>query len=514
MKTKLFLIAAVMFLALSVGAYAQTGAAYTVSQETLNQVACCGLAEPTGAIAFTSVPGTPATVTGTITLRYNLPITNGGTELSAADHVRVIAVDNGGASLTPQPTFSAINDGSNGLITIAVPAGYVVQHTIKVFNVRVNVSASALCGTTDAAVTANASASGNRLTIGETTSVTLVKGVAKPLKDPVVTIAPSGTVVSINASNGAVTGTATIRIDENFFTAFGLVAVFPEPNRTQQTLIRLTVSAIPTGVRIVFPGAAGSFGTANSSGVFSGSPVTLDASTGVQNVYYVLTAATNPAGVDSFSVSPTVSVTTTVFPLAPSTVSVSAAMAPITSTPGTIDRFPLFIETTCETAAVNFVSVSGSLNTILLLPYATTESGYNTAISVANTTKDPGATAMAGFPAAIPQTGKITIYFYPKNGATIAPWVSTSYPNLFGLDSAGKLPPGGTFVALLTAILPSTVTEFGGYVFIVTDFTNAHSEYFVSNFTDFTHGALALVVSDLGRALSGAGRTQEQGLNQ
>jgi hypothetical protein len=511
MKTKLFLLAAVMFLVFTVSAFPQ--AAYTVSQETLDRVACCGLAEPTGAIAFTAVADTPPTVTGTITLRYNLPITNGGNELSATDRVRVTAVNLAGTLLTPQPTFVADNDGSNGRIVIAVPAGYTYPNTINVFNVRVNVSASSLCGATDTTVTANASSTGNRLTIGETVSVTLVKGVAKGLKDPVVTVAPSGSVVSINASNGTVTGTATIRFDENFFTAFGVVGVFPEPNRTQQTLIRLTVSPIPTGVRIVFPGAAGSFGTANSAGTFSGSPVQLDSSTTAQNVYYVLTAATNPAGIDSFTVSPTVSVITTVFPLAPSTISVSGALAPITTTPATIDRFPLYIEG-CETAAVNIVSVSGVLNTILLVPYATTEQGYNTAISVANTTKDPGTVAMANFTTAIPQTGKITIYFYPKNGATIAPWVSTSYPNLYGLDSAGKLPPGGTFVALLTALLPDTVDEFGGYVFIVTDFTNAHSEYFVSNFLDFTHGALALVVSDLNRAASGAGRTQEQGLNQ
>jgi hypothetical protein len=502
MKTKILLIAAVMFLAVSVSAYAQVGSAYTVSQETLDRVACCGLAEPTGSIAFTAVADTPASITGTITLRYNLPISNTGTEASASDRVQVAATDNAGTPLVPQPTWTASNDGSNGLIVIAVPAGYVYPNTIRVFNVRVNVTGN--CGSTDATVTATATSAGNRLTIGETTSITLVKGVAQPLETPT-----ASAVISINASDGVVTGTSTISIRENFLTAFGPVGTFPEPNRTQQTLIRLKVSAFPTGVTITFPGAAGSFGTANSAGLFSGSNVVLSASVNPQYVYYVMTAASNPAAKDTFAFAPTVT-TAGPFPLAPATITVSAAMAPITSLT-VADRFPQFIEG-CDTAAVTFASVSGVLNTILLVPYATTEAGYNTAFSVANTTKDPGTVAMGTFPTAIPQTGKITVYFYPKDGSTIAPWVSTAHPSAYGLDSAGKLPAGGTFVALLAEILPTSVTEFGGYVFIVTDFTNAHGEFFVSNFDFFTHGALMLVVSDINRIA--AGRTQEQGLNQ
>ena len=507
MKTKTLLIAAVMFLALSVSAFAQS--AYTVSQETLDRVACCGLAEPTGYIAFTAVADTPATVTGTITLRYNLPISNTGTQLSGLDRVQVVATDNAGTLLVPQPTWVASNDASNGLITIAVPAGYTYPNTIRVFNVRVNVTGS--CGSTDAAVTATASSTGNLLTIGETTSVTLVKGVAQPLKTPVVSIAPSGTVVSVNAADGVITGAATIKIDENFLTAFGTNAAFPDPYRTQQTLIRLTVSAIPTGLTVTFPGAAGIFGTANSAGTFSGSAVTLNASTTPQNVYYVMTAASNPAGTDYLQFSPTVAfVTGTPVPLVPGTITVSAAMAPITTTPSTIDRFPLFVEG-CDTTAVAFVTVSGVRNTILLVPYAAEEVGYHTALAVANTTKDPGTVAMGNFLQAIPQTGKLTIYFFPKDGSTIAPWVSTSAPDEFGLDATGKLPSGGTFVCLLSEILPEDVESFAGYIFIVTDFTNAHGEFFISDFDNFTHGALMLVVSDLSRTTSG--RTQEQGLN-
>jgi hypothetical protein len=515
MKTKTLLIAAVMFFALSVSAFAQS--AYTVSQETLDRVSCCGLAEPTGAIAFTAVADTPDTVTGTITLRYNLPIANydpellptPGTPLAANLRVQVTAVDNDGVLLTTQPTWTVINDNSNGLVVIAVPAGYTFPNTINVYNVRVNVTGS--CGSIASTVTATASSTGNRLTIGETDLITVVKGVAQPLKTPTVTMAPSTlTQISIDATDGTVTGAATIEIEENFLTAFGKVGIFPELNRSQQTLIRLKVSAIPAGMSVRFTGIQGAFQTASPAGVVNGADVTLPSATIPQYVYYVMNAASNPALLDSFTFTPTI-LAPGPYPLAPAVISVSAAMAPIGVAPAT--RFPQFIEG-CETAAVPFASVSGALNTILLVPYATTEVGYQTALTIANTTLDPGAANMGDYPAAIPQTGKIKIYFYPKNGDPVT-WDSTTEttPGNYGLDEDGLLPPGGTFVALINELLPSSLAdEFGGYMFIVTDFTNAHGEYFITDFEKFTHGALMLVVNDVARA--SAGRTQEQGLNQ
>lgn len=185
-------------------------------------------------------------------------------------------------------------------------------------------------------------------------------------------------------------------------------------------------------------------------------------------------------------------------------------MAPIT-TANFASLFPQYVEG-CETSTAILIMTSGARNTVLLVPYATTEVGYDTALAVANTTNDPGTTAMGGFLQAIRQTGGFKIYFYPKSGPAIAPFDSASWPSSFGLDANGMLPPGGTFVALLSQILPVGVTEFGGYVFIITDFTNAHGEFFVSDFDNFTHGGLMLVVND--PSGSSAGRTAEQGLNQ
>jgi len=497
MKTKLFLIAAVMFLAFTVSAFPQS--TYSVSQETIEKVACCGLAEPTGAVAFSAVALTPPSVTGTITLRYNLPIANLG---SGATGVQVRAVDGGGVALGTQPTWTVSNgvDGK-GIIVIAVPAGYVYPNTIRVSNVRVNVSGS--CNTPTQAVDAHATSTGNLLTIGESDAIALVKAVEAGLAAPIVT-GP----FTISASSGTVTGTGTITVSEAFLTAFGITSTFPDLTRSQQTMIRLRVAGIPSGVTVTFPVSGGIFQRSTSAGALEATALPLTGPTSPQEVFYVLAAASNPAAIESLVVTPTIT-TVSPYPLAPSTITVTAALGPLTAG-STATLYPQYIEG-CNTSAATLGTVTGVLNTILLVPYATTEAGYNTALSVANTTKDPGTTALMNFPGAIPQTGKLTIYFYPKNGATIDPWVSTSHPSSFGLDSAGKLPAGATFVALISQILPSTVTEFGGYIFIVTDFTNAHGEFFVSNFDNFTHGALMLVVSDLARVA--AGRTQEQGLN-
>jgi len=499
MKTKLILIAAVMFLAFTVSAFPQT--TYSVSQETIDRVACCGLAEPTGAIAFTAT-GVTTTITGTITLHYNLPIANLGT---GATGVQLQTV---GAGVTATPTtLSVSNDpiDGKGVIVITVPEGYTNPNTIRVYNVRVNVSGS--CNTSTGAVDAHATSTGNLLTIGESDAIALVKSVGPALVIPTV-----ATPISVNAATGVVTGSGTtaVTFSEAFLTAFGITSTFPDLTRTYETLIRLKVSAIPAGVSITFVDAQGIFRRSSSIGAVAGSDLTITASTVPQYVYYVMAGPSSPAAIETLPLLPQVT-TASPFPLAPANITISASLAPLT-TGATATAYPSYVQDTCETTPVTFVTISGALNTILLVPYATTEAGYTTALAIANTTLDPGTVNMGTFPTAIQQTGKIKIYFYPKNGATIATWDSTAHASEFGLDSAGKLPAGGTFVALLPDLLPSTVTEFGGYLFVVTDFTNAHGEFFVSDFDNFTHGALMLVVNDVNRVA--AGRTQEQGLNQ
>jgi alpha-tubulin suppressor-like RCC1 family protein len=348
---KIALISTILLFTLTIGASGQ--ARYLYSPDTLLHIACGGLAEPTGVASFVTLfDSLSTTVAGTLSLQYNLPIVNTDAAATCTNRVQVTAIDESGALLTPQPNWSVTNGEPYGqlvgLVVIAEPAGYPNFHVISVSNVRVNVSA--ICGSVNGAVRAYPSATGNRLgAIGENFAV--VYGVARPLRTPVVSSR-----VTVDALNGMVLpAAASIDVTENFLSAFDTSDVYPAPNRSQQTMIRLKVSAIPTGVTITFPQYAGIFETSTSAGDAFGNEIVLTASTLPQVVYYRMAAASNPEEYDSISVSPTVT-TTGPFPLAPSTISISAAMAPIT-TGTTATLFPQYVEG-WETAAVEFVRIS------------------------------------------------------------------------------------------------------------------------------------------------------------
>jgi len=496
---KTILIAAVLFFALSLSAFGQV--AYTVASEQLAKVACCGLAEPTGTIAFTTQFGTiNATVSGTINATYNVPIANPTT-------ISIKAYDNLGVDITPAG-LTATATGS--LVVISVPLGIPSPHSLVLSNVRVDVSGSGFCNTTTG-VAASVTSNGNRLTVGETVNITTVLGIGPGLTTPTVVYTPTASAeTKIDASNGTVTGTSTITVSEAFFTAFGTAAV--ETGRTQVAIVRLRLAGIPTGVSIAFPATQGNWETSNATGTATATYTVTKTSS--PYVYYRQTVATNPGTpLESLIVTPTITAAAP-FPLAPAKITVSAALGPITNA-GPATLFPQYLDN-CETTAVEFAKIEGVLTTTLLVPYAVHAVGYQTGIVVTNTTLDPGTVAMGQFTTAIPQSGKISVYFYPSDlTKTVATWVSTAHPTFGnGLDSNGLLPPGGQFTTMLSGLFPAGTTDFAGYLFIITDFTNAHGEFFISNFDNFTHGALMLVVNDSDRFASGAGRTQEQGLNQ
>jgi hypothetical protein len=187
------------------------------------------------------------------------------------------------------------------------------------------------------------------------------------------------------------------------------------------------------------------------------------------------------------------------FPLSGAPVTISAHVAPIDATNTLIPRFADLAE--CETATVQILSIFGA-STTLLVPYAVNTVGYNTGMAIANTTTDPG-TAVIGFATAVKQSGAIAFYFYPQTGTPFTYATTAGSPGT-GLNADGTLKTGGLYVVLLDQLLKAAGAnmEFNGYIFIVTNFTNAHGQYFISNFAEFTNGALMLVVNNdsVGRA--------------
>jgi hypothetical protein len=183
-------------------------------------------------------------------------------------------------------------------------------------------------------------------------------------------------------------------------------------------------------------------------------------------------------------------------PLPQGTVSVTADMYPKTKafpfTNYTI--VPQYTGTTCQKGPVTILTIVTG-NTVLLVPYAVSSAGYDTGLAIANTTKDP----LGLFQTAIPQSGTITFTFYPQTGASFSYTTSATSPGA-GLTS-GTLNAGGLYTVLLSQLVAAAggPKDFSGYIFAVVAATNAHGQYFISDFEAFTNGALMLVIDPTAR---------------
>jgi hypothetical protein len=495
---KTILIAAVMLFALSSAAMAQIGASWTVSSTPETFVSCCGQTEKTGDIAWSAVPGSPNTTTGTIQITYAVPVTN--TAGPNGITVSALAPSNPTGGIAPVVTIPAVggvvkNDGNgHGVVTIAVAAGGVYPYTIHLTGVRVDVS-----GACSGSLSANITSTGNLMTSGET-SVVVISNVKNAFA------APTATAVTVNGVTGTPSATSIpFSLKEGYLNAFGLTTT-SDPTQTISKMVRLTVSKVPAGVTLTFPVAStpdpngAAFTLASAAGVVQTAAATVTSTTtatGPAFIYYRLTTDSNAAALEALAVN--IGVTTAgPFPLSGPPVTISAHIAPFDAgVPQTlVPRYADLPE--CETAPVTVLSIQGA-STTLLVPYAVNMPGligYNTGLAVANTTTDPGTTLM-GFTTAVKQAGAMTFYFYPQTGTAFTYATTAGSPGS-GLNADGTLKTGGIYVVLLDQLLKAAnaSADFSGYIFIITNFTNGHGQYFISNFDNFSNGALMLVVNN------------------
>jgi len=485
MKTKTLLIAAVMFLGLSAAAFAQ--ATFQVGSIPVTTVVATGNTEKTGDITFTYLSGT--VIAGTVNVAYGtgINITN---PTSGAYYPTIAAF---GCFAAVPPTINTIQS-SPGLLIINVPAtggctGGAVNDSFVLQGVRVQIA-----GTGVSTVDASISAVGNALVAGQT-NPRVITNVAAGLDS-----VSASSAAQMNAVTGVVISGSpvTITVKEGFLSAFeanaGIRIRFPDHP--------------PTGVTFTFPTTFSSttsgsqYVIASSTGSTTGTiPSTITSTSSNQEIYYVMVTpgATATTTVENLPIPVTVSNTSTVpVPLEPS-ITAMVSLAPIFAATPVSNPIPRYAE--AEIGPVTLLTMVGS-RTALLVPYASRTPGFDTGISVANTTADPSASTMGITSDAVAQSGTITFRFYPTYGSgtqTVTTYTTSGTSPGSGLDANGQVLTGSTYVVTLGQLLDDAgVTgDFTGYIIIVSQFTNAHGMYVLFNDTlTFGQGALMMVLSN------------------
>ncbi len=500
MKVRTLLVAAVMFLALSAAAFAQ--ATFQVGSIPVTTVASTGNTEKTGDITFTLVTGSNPTVLGTISVTYPVPIT---------DSVNV-KIENSLVGGTA-PTVASVS--KTGTVVINLPADN-ASGSFTLTGVRVQIADT---GFTNVGLTASISAVNNAILAGQTV-VTVINQIAAPL-----VAGEAGTTDTINAVTGVddLDGEVIMSAAENYLDAFGKTAgVAPaDPTQTTGRVIKFVLTPPPAGVTLTMPEyanlvsengtVADAFQISDGAGAVSTETVEITSDSSSFTVYYALITNSDPTLAEWIDVPVGVSVSKDTLPIPAGTVTYTASMAPIGPafdskgniiTSGTAYVIPRFKDV--PIAAQTLVTVAGSTTT-LLIPYAgvTSASGFDTGLAIANTTTDPNPadeTTVTGIESPVPQDGTISFYFYQQQVGSTAP-TTFSYTTKAGspgngVDANGVVPTGSTYVVLLTQLLNAAGVsgDFAGYIFVVTNFTNAHAQYVLTDFKSFANGGQGLII--------------------
>ena len=497
---KTMLLAVLMMLGLAAGAYAQPGATFQGSTENVTTVVQSGHTELAGDIYFFVMQGSIASVNGTVTLKFNAPMTN-PLDPIAIGYPQVTSV---GTWSLPAAIDAVASDGPAGRLVIKVYSGGGPGNYIRVHGVRVDVA-----GNPKPQYTVTLSSTGNAIFNGQFTAP-VIDGAAAGLK---LDGDNSGSYKIRSLDTGALTGTPSLVLKEGFNSAYGNTDI-TDNTQTISQLIKIKLSAAPPkGVKIVFPaavaattvGGTASWTRSDADGDFQAGTETIDLDSDDLSIYYRLSSDNNPTLIESFKVQPTISVDKDqARPLPVTLITWTATLAKIEAAfdaDGHVHGrdIPRYLEELVGPA--DLFIISGNL-TNLLAPLAQNmpSIGYDTGLAIANTTWDPGKTAMGVTNAAIPQKGTICFYFYQQQDGATAPTVtkyctSGSSPGS-GLDADGNVPAGSTYVVLASELLTAAgvTAEFQGYIMMVCNFSNGHGLYVASNFTNFSQGSSMVVI--------------------
>ena len=478
------MLGAVIFVLCAAAAYAQT----SVSSIPVTTARSTGRAEAAGAVRVTSTAAsTPAG--DTFTINYGLPITNDSTTGMTLD---------AGDTWPAGCTIAAVNNTA-GVVTIGgCPASSGIGQYFQLDGVRIS-----LDGYAGTSVNATVGALLTTITAGQTQAVVIQSIAAGMVDGQTATLKNSAATALANATN-ILTNPAKLFVKEGFASAFKTLSEEGGANATQATQILLTVAGLPAGVNVAVASGAGTTGTLTAS--FSAATftslvttsvvtVTGDSQSAVETLEFDFTtsfglgagAPTLPLATTSYTVTAT---------LTPNDAALSATGGIFTSgTPATLKR-PKFAVSSLSGTVLTILPASTSM----LLPFASTQANYDTAIAIANTTTDPfGATSGAAA-----QNGTITFNFYPNDvpTTTIASYTTSATSPGSGLTATGVLNSGSTYtvslIKLLQAAAPTRTAAFSGYIIAVVNATDCHGISYITNYSGFTSFSPLLVIPNPG----------------
>jgi hypothetical protein len=164
---------------------------------------------------------------------------------------------------------------------------------------------------------------------------------------------------------------------------------------------------------------------------------------------------------------------------------------PFSTTAGSAASGSLTIPRFADTSTAKNVFSVAICQTLLLFPFVTNQSGFDTGIAIANTSQDPIGTAT--------QAGTCTMTWYDGTGKT--PAVTT-----------GSIAAGTVY----TTLASTSAAGFQGYMFALCNFQMAHGFAFISDLgaRNLAMGYLALIVNNQSNATPRNQTIAAENLNQ
>jgi len=436
----------------------------------------------------------------------------GTTPVPTGDPMRIT----GATGLFATATIATVNF-ANGTVTINLPASgsNSSSGTFRLVGTRLDVAGK----TAPLNATATLGSSSNNYIL-QTSSIPVINALGPGIAS--MNVGSNGTnvnngtaLVFTNQTNSTFAkSTASIVLAEGFASAWRsttqTTTTGTDNPAMNGTLIRLTVAGLPTGTSAQLT-IAGSGGVATPSAVFNnnnGSQTTVDVTnvSSNSNVAYIKFLNTDTTKVESLQIDVLLQGTPT--NLTPGAITVTATMAPVAAAlKSGVPDASVPSGTGLTTAYVRFAQADigpvtiGSVvaaNTTLLIPYAVKVGTYDTGIAIANTTLDPFGTGAGG---ATPSAGTIVFTMFPRNATGADPSFalttsSTVRPGV-GLSTSGTLVAGGTWTGLMSDIMTAAgkTGDYFGYIFIQTNFLDAHGAAYIFNGAGFTSATPVLVLA-------------------